>query len=89
MKEKCIDKLKEWFGDCDFEYEIVKGTEEEYIFAVISDDSGERMISLYRIFKLGNNLEISRDYEEPINVGCNSFLSNIAELLRVYARVSV
>lgn len=89
MKEKCIKKLKEWFGGCDFEYEIVKGTEDEYIFAVISDDSGERMVSLYRIFWLVDNLEISRDYEQSISGDEHSILSAIAELLRVYARVSV
>lgn len=88
MKEKCIEKLKEWFGGCDFEYEIVKGTEDEYIFTVISCDSGERIISLYRIFKLGDGLEISKDYEQSISGDNHSMLSSVAELLRVYKRVS-
>lgn len=88
MKEKCIEKLKEWFVGCDFEYEIVKGTEDEYIFAVISEDCGEKMVSLYRIFKLGDNLEISRDYEQSISGDNHFMLSAIARLLRVYARVS-
>lgn len=88
MKDKCIEKLKEWFGACDFEYEIVKSTGDECIFAAISDDTNERMISLYRIFKLGDGLEISRDYEQPLSGDNAAVLSTISELLRVYARVS-
>lgn len=88
MKEKCIGKLKEWFGGCEFEYETVKSTEDECIFAVISEDCGERIISLYRIFKLGDNLEISGDYEQSISGDEHSMLSAIAELLRVYEKVS-
>lgn len=89
MEEKCIDKLKEWFCGCSFEYEIVKSTEDECIFAIMSDDSSERMISLYRIFKLGEGLEISRDYEQNLSGDSISMLSAISELLRVYTRVSV
>lgn len=88
MKDKCIEKLKEWFASCDFEYEIVKSTGDEYIFAVISDDADERMISLCRIFKLGDGLEISRDYEQRLGGDNTAVLSTISELLRVYARVS-
>lgn len=88
MKEKCIEKLKEWFGDYDFEYETIKSTEDECIFVTISNDSDERIISLYRVFKLGNGLEISKDYEQSISGDECSILSSITGLLRVYERVS-
>lgn len=84
MKEKCIEKIKEWFGNCDFEYEIVKSTENGCIFVTMSEDSGEKMISLYRV-KLGDDLEIVKEYEQSI--GYRSLLW-AAELLRVYERVS-
>lgn len=88
MEQKCIDKLKQWFCSCNFEYEIVKSTEDECIFVVIPDNSSERIISLYRVFKLGDGLEISRDYEQVLSGDNIAMLSIISELLRVYARVS-
>ena len=88
MKEKYIEKLEEWFGDCDFEYETIKSTEDECIFVTISHDYGEKMISLCRVFKLGNGLEVSKDYEQSISGDGCSVLSSIAELLKVYEKVS-
>lgn len=88
MKEKCLEKLKEWFGDYKFDYEIVKSTNDECIFATISEDCGEKIVSLYRVFKLGNGLEISKDYEQSISNINISILSVISEVIKVYERVS-
>lgn len=89
MREKALEKLKDWFGGNDFDYEIVKETEEECIFAVASEDCGERIISLYRVFKLGRGLEISRDYEQSISNSNASILSVISEIVKVYNRVCI
>lgn len=88
MKEKCIKKLKEWFGENSFDYETIKATDDECIFIVISEDCGERLVSLYRVFKLGNSLEISRDYEQSISNNNISILSAISEVVKVYEMVS-
>lgn len=88
MKEKAIEKLKEWFGNSGFDYEIIKLTDDECIFATISYDCGEDVVSLYRVFKLGDGLEISRDFEQPINNSNISILSVISEIIKVYERVS-
>lgn len=88
MKEKCIEKLKEWFGENSFDYETVKTTDDECIFATISEDCGQRIVSLYRVFKLGNGLTISRDYEQSMSNNDESILSVISEIMKVYERVS-
>lgn len=87
MKEKAIAKLKEWFGNSGFDYKIIKLTDDECIFTTISDDCEEDIVSLYRVFKLGDGLEISKDYEQLINSNV-SILSTISEIIKVYERVS-
>ncbi|NBH15374.1 hypothetical protein D3Z36_14605 [Lachnospiraceae bacterium] len=89
MKEKCVKKLEEWFGGNNFDYEIINTSDGECIFVTISEDCGERVASLYRVFKLGDGLEISRDYEQSISNNNASILSVISEMMKVYKRVLV
>ncbi len=86
MKEKALEKLKEWFGKSVFDYEIIKATEDECIFLTISDDCGENVVSIYRVFKLRDSLEISKDYEKSISD--DNILSAISEIVKTYEIVS-
>ena len=45
MEERCIEKLKEWFGNSLIDYEIMKSTDFECIFLVITEDHAGRTIS--------------------------------------------
>lgn len=90
MKEKCIEKLKEWLGNSDYDYEIVKITETECIFIVAFDSTvyDDRIISLYRVFKLGNNLEISEDFKNYLCGTSDSIVHTISSIIKAYERVS-
>ncbi len=88
MKEKAIAKLNEWFGGSVFGYEIVKLTDDECIFVTLSEDFEEKVVSLYRVFKLGDGLEISKDYERSISNRNISILSDVSEIIKTYERVS-
>lgn len=90
MKEKCIEKLKEWLGNSDFDYEIVKITETECIFVVVfeSNSYDDRTIALYRVFKLGNSLGISEDFKDYLLDNADSITHTVSSIIRAYARVS-
>lgn len=86
MKEKCIEKLNEWFDGADFHYEIVSGNDDEYIFSVVYDDYDGKIFSLIHVFNLGNKLQLSEDYSQ--NASDNESMAfAIAGMMKAYARV--
>lgn len=93
MEDKCIAKLKDWFGDFEFNYVIIRSTESECIFLTIHGDSvyankSFRELGLYRVFKVGDKLEISED-EEAGFIGTDdmSILKAVENLIQTYERV--
>lgn len=90
MKEKCIDKLKEWLGNSDYDYEIVKITEIECVFVVVfeSNDYDDRIIALYRVFKLGGLLEVSEDFKNYLFDNSDSITHTVSAIIKAYERVS-
>lgn len=90
MEEKCAKKLKEWFGNLKFDYIPVHCTDGECIFVTISESGTkeERTIEMYRVFKLGDRLEISQDLEYAVNLEeDSSILTCIGKILKAYGRL--
>ena len=86
MKEKCVEKLKEWLGNSDYDYEIVKITETECVFVVVFETNSydDRTIALYRVFKLGNFLEISEDFKDYLLDNSDSITHTVSSIMRAY-----
>ncbi len=90
MKEKCLEKLTEWFGDLKFEYIMLQETKDDCIFITISEgyERNERRIEVYRIFKMGNDLEISCDLEYMVCLERDSsILVAIENVIKTYNEV--
>lgn len=89
MKEKCIEKLKEWLGNSDYDYEIVKIAETECVFVVVFESNyyDDRTIALYRVFKLGNSLEISEDFKDYLLDNSDSITHTVSSIIQAYERV--
>ena len=93
MEDKCISVLKEWFGNLEFEYVVIKSTEDECIFLTIHaggmcTDKNFRELELYRVFKVGDVLEIS-DHRGAGFVINNDFsiLKAIEDVIKLYEDV--
>lgn len=90
MKEKCLEKLNAWFGDLKFDYIIIKETNDDCIFITISEsyEADKKNIEVYRVFRIGNELEVSQDLEYVVNLKSNtSILAAIEDIIKIYDRV--
>lgn len=89
MKDIALSKLKEWFGDLYFVYNILECGEEDCVILTISNgcEENKRNIDLYKIFRIGDKVELSG----CINYSCDitsdsSLVMGIADIMRKYAR---
>ena len=90
MKERCLEKLKEWFGDLEFEYVVMQETKDDCIFITISEGykKNERRVEIYRVFKMGDGLEISCDLEYVVSLERDtSILATIECVIKTYNRI--
>lgn len=90
MKEKCLEKLNAWFGDLKFDYIIIKETNDDCIFITISEShkADEKNIEVYRVFRIGNELEVSQDLEYVVNLKSNtSILAAIEDIIKTYDKI--
>ena len=90
MKEICLEKLKEWFGDLEFEYVVMQETKDDCIFITISEGykKNERRVEVYRVFKMGDGLEISCDLEYIVYLERDSsILAMVENVIKTYERV--
>lgn len=90
FREKCIEKLDEWMKGVDYLRITVKETVDAIIFITVSAGytPDERTIEIYRVFKVGDGLEISKDLEQVINFKHDvSILGAIKEIIEVYETV--
>ena len=90
MKELALEKLKEWFGDLEFEYIVMQETKYDCIFITISDSykKNEKAIRIYRVFKVGDNIEISCDLEYVVCLESDtSILATIELVIKTYNRI--
>lgn len=91
MKEICLEKLKDWFGDLKFEYIVIQETKYDCIFITISDSyqNNDKNIEIYRVFGIGDNLEISCDLQYVVCLERDtSILGCIEEVIETYNRIS-
>lgn len=93
MEEKCIAELKTWFGDFDFNYVTIRSTESECIFLTIYGEDVYanktfRELGLYRVFKVGDKLEVSEDKAAGfVGTDDKSILSAVEDLIQTYERI--
>lgn len=93
MEEKCIEELKNWFGDFEFNYVIIRSTENECIFLTIHGNGvyankSFRELGIYRVFKVGDKLEVSEDKEAGfIGTDDMSILKAVEDLIQTYERI--
>ena len=86
MREKCLERLKELFGCLEFEYVVVKETEDGCVFITISEESykrNERSIEVYYV----DNLEVYCESQYIIDLENNaSILKVIADISKIYGK---
>lgn len=93
MEEKCINELKNWFDGLEFNYVIIRSTESECIFLTIHGkgtyaNEDFREMGLYRVFKIGDKLEISEDKAAGfVRNDDMSILSATEDLIQTYERI--
>lgn len=90
MREQAIEKLNDWFGDLEYSFEILQDGDDTCIVLTISNsfNDNEKDIGLYRIFKIGDSVEISQDIEYTCDTSHDSSLvAGIADVMKVYRRI--
>lgn len=83
-------KLEDWFAGQEFQYDVLNETDNESIFLTVSNgySNDEKIVEMYRVFKIGDKLEISRDAEQMINKHSVSIIATIKDMIETYIRVS-
>lgn len=90
MKEKCVKKLKEWFGNMKFEYVLIRQSNDSCVFVTISEacKKENRYIEVYHVFQIGSKLEVSQSLEYVVNLETNSsILACIESIIKTYDRI--
>lgn len=89
MREKALEKLKDWFDDEEFQYDVLEETNDKVIFLTVCNgySSDETIVEMYRVFKVGDKLEISKDAEQVINKHSISIIATVKDMIKAYMRV--
>lgn len=94
LEEIAINKIKEWFGDLQFNYNVLFNDGDTCIVLTISDgytakyNQQDKNIALYRVFKTGDTIQFSEDIEYTCASSSEtSLLACIFDIIKTYERI--
>jgi len=93
MRQTAINELNKYFGDLPFVYEILDCGSNDCVVLTIYDEceANEKIknINLYKIFKIGNKIEINSCLNSCFDVRSNtSLVTVITDIIGKYIHLS-